>query len=677
MTRIELDHDGIAEALRSDGLRGAVRQAAEEVAAEVRGRGLRTQDGEPLSVRVHAPRPQRLRLVAVTNPLGRVWRYDYDPAGNLVREKDFTGRELRYDYDAAGRLVRRTNGAGETVDYVRDARGNVVEQRTPDETTSFTFDAVGRMTRAVNAHADVRFEHDAMGRVTAETVNGRTLSSAYDLAGRRTHRRTPTGAESAWTYNGAHQPTTLRTAGHTLAFRHDPVGDEVERVLGTRPVLTQTWDAAHRLVAQTPGSTGTRHYRYRRDGRLHSIEDPRTGGRRFDLDAAGRITAVTGTDRVERHTYDRAGAVVGVADVHHQRDAQGRVVLRRRKTLSGKFLTWRYRWNAEDRLIGVTTPDGTTWRYRYDPLGRRIAKERLAPDGETAFARTDFTWDGTALAEQVDAPGVATSWDYEPASHRPATQLRRALDADQHWIDREFHSIITDLVGAPAELLDARGDVIWRSSRGLWGAGDGPTPLRFPGQYHDPETGLHYNFQRYYDPLAGRYASVDPLGLTGGPNLDGYVDNPMHRVDPLGLTTTCTTPPPRPSNSPHYSVAYEAELDSSHFPGRSANHHFSEANRQLHAAFQSDPAFARSMEQLYPGIVDGVAPGPRGGFPRRGPIPGVDGGDPPLTWHHHPTRPGVLQLIPYEHHTAAGPVQGSLHPNGRGGMENWGGGRRR
>jgi hypothetical protein len=53
------------------------------------------------------------------------------------------------------------------------------------------------------------------------------------------------------------------------------------------------------------------------------------------------------------------------------------------------------------------------------------------------------------------------------------------------------------------------------------------------------------------------------------------------------------------------------------------------------------------------------------------PIRGVDG----LTWHHHPTRPGVLQLIPRAHHKAKGPVQKSLHPDGRGGMQNWGGGR--
>jgi RHS repeat-associated protein len=343
-------------------------------------------------------------------------------------------------------------------------------------------------------------------------------------------------------------------------------------------------------------------------------------------------------------------------------------------------MTWRYSWDAEDRLIGATTPDGARWRYRYDALGRRVAKQQLGADGTEVLAQVEFTWDATTLAEQVDSSGQAMSWDYEPGGHRPATQVRRVLSGSQEWVDQEFYSIVTDLVGAPAELVDSAGSTVWRSAHSLWGEATGPlgpTPLRFPGQYFDQETGLHYNFQRYYDPLAGRYASCDPLGLTGGPVPDGYVDNPLHRIDPLGLTTSCTDPPPRPADSPAYSVAFEAELDPGHYPGRSENFHFSEGNRQLHQAFQSDPAFARAMEEMYPGIVDGVAPGPRGGFPRRGPIPGVDGDPPPLTWHHHPTREGVLQLIPYEHHRAPGPVQGSLHPDGRGGMENWGGGRRR
>ncbi|WP_167400247.1 RHS repeat-associated core domain-containing protein, partial [Pseudomonas qingdaonensis] len=60
-------------------------------------------------------------------------------------------------------------------------------------------------------------------------------------------------------------------------------------------------------------------------------------------------------------------------------------------------------------------------------------------------------------------------------------------------------------------------------------------PIRFQGQYHDHETGLHYNRYRYYDPEVGRFIGQDPIKYLGGANLFAYAPNPIFWIDPLGL----------------------------------------------------------------------------------------------------------------------------------------------
>jgi YD repeat-containing protein len=320
-----------------------------------------------------------LRLTSVTNPQGLIWRYDYDPAGSLIQETDFNHRELRYVHDTAGQLIERTNGTGQTTHFAWDPLDNVVEQRSGDAVTTFGYDATGRLVRAANADAEVSFNRDALGRIVAETCNGRTLTSSYDALGRRTHRRTPSGAESYWEYGADEVPVALHTAGRTLRFGYDPAGREIQRHLGTGAVLAQTWDANHRLVSQTltasrPGAGRSssarearlvqrRSYGYRPDGYLTEIDDHFSGTRRFDLDPAGRVTAVHGAGWTERYAYDPAGNITDAAwpapphseslnadsrggreyagtlirragNVRYQHDAQGRITLRQQKRLS-------------------------------------------------------------------------------------------------------------------------------------------------------------------------------------------------------------------------------------------------------------------------------------------------------------------------------------------------------
>ncbi|MFJ8539183.1 putative T7SS-secreted protein [Streptomyces sp. NPDC093591] len=534
----------------------------------------------PDGVRYTFTHDTELRLTQVTNPQGLTWNYEYDPAGRLVAETDFDNRTVAYEHDSAGQLAVITTALGQTIRFERDVLGRVVRKDAAGAVTTYTYDVTGGLAQATNQDAILTLQRDEAGRLISETVNGRTLTYTYDALGRRISRTTPTGASCTWAYDVAGNRATLTTAGRTLTFTHDAAGRELTRHIGDALTLTSAYDPLGRLTKQeltSPDNHRLTHraYTYRADGNVTAIDDHLNGARRFDLDAAGRVTRVHASSWTESYVYDAAGnqthaswpdsmpggeatgdrvytgtRIIRAGSVRYEHDEAGRITLRQKTRLSRKPDTWQYTWDAEDRLTLVVTPDGMTWRYRYDPLGRRIAKQRLAPGGETVAEQTDFTWDGTTLAEQTThtpgttQPAISLTWDHHGL--HPLAQTERkthtAAGAPQQEIDSRFYAIVTDLVGAPSELIDEHGDIAWRSRTTIWGAtawsrtAIAYTPLRFPGQYHDRETGLHYNFFRHYDPGTARYLSLDPLGLLPAPNPVTYVDNPHSQIDPLGLS---------------------------------------------------------------------------------------------------------------------------------------------
>ena len=113
-------------------------------------------------------------------------------------------------------------------------------------------------------------------------------------------------------------------------------------------------------------------------------------------------------------------------------------------------------------------------------------------------------------------------------------------DCEIYW----YHTELNDL---PERVTDEDGQTVWRGQFSTWGETERelsvpqwqvPQNLRFQGQYLDRESGLHYNLFRYYDPVAGRYTQMDPIGLAGGINTYSYVGDPLVWVDPLGLMCT-------------------------------------------------------------------------------------------------------------------------------------------
>ncbi|AJF66048.1 putative T7SS-secreted protein [Streptomyces vietnamensis] len=513
----------------------------------------------PDGVRYEFAHDSNLRLTRVTNPQGLTWDYAYDAAGRLVEETDFDDRTLGYAYDESGRLTSRTNGLGQEISFERDSLGRIVRKDAEGAVSTYEYDVFDQLATATGPDATLARLRDRYGRLVSETVNGRTLSFEYDAVGRRTGRTTPGGSKSTWSYDAAGRRTELTSSGRTLSFTHDALGRETSRRIGDFANLSSSFDTMGRLTAQeVTGGSGRRlqhrAYTYRADGGLIGITDELSGARRFDLDQAGRVLAVHAHNWTERYAYDDAGnqteaswpsthpshsstgaraytgtRITTAGSVRYEHDAQGRIVLRQKTRLSRKPDTWRYEWDAEDRLTSVTTPDGTVWRYGYDPLGRRISKQ-------SPFETVHFTWDGATLCEQT-TEDITLTWDH--AGLRPLAQTERRTVPDS--TDERFFAIVTDLVGTPTELVSESGDVAWRTRATLWGTttwtrdATAYTPLRFPGQYFDPESGLHYNHFRYYDPESARYLSPDPLGLAPAPNPATYVHNPHTWSDPLGL----------------------------------------------------------------------------------------------------------------------------------------------
>ncbi len=98
-----------------------------------------------------------------------------------------------------------------------------------------------------------------------------------------------------------------------------------------------------------------------------------------------------------------------------------------------------------------------------------------------------------------------------------------------------------DHLNRPIRMTDAAKASVWDVVWAPWGnvysiSGTATLDARFPGQWYQLESGLHYNWHRHYDPTLGRYTQPDPLGFVDGPSVYGYaLADPGATIDRFGL----------------------------------------------------------------------------------------------------------------------------------------------
>lgn len=522
-------------------------------------------------------------LIGLTNELGETYRIDVDLASRVVREVGFDGRALTFRYDRAGRCIETMNGLQKITKLERDALGRIVRQLVPGrpslerpipppEEVVFEYDARGDLVRARNPAADLLFERDALGRIVRERAGDMAIESRYDAAGRRVLRRTTAGHVTGYDIDGngllrglavlpdqawmdfdpaaLHAGIRPELAPWSMHLTRDASGAETERKLPGGVVARWGHDVSGRPAVHRVTHAGADvmrlEYTWRSDDQIGAVAEAGKGVTRYEHDRRSYLVAAHRPDGTTQHrapdpagnlfrtperndrVYTRGGVLAQADGVKYTHDADGNMV----EKLLPTGERWTYQWDGAGQLREVVRPDGQAVAFAYDALGRRVRKEM----GGSATA---YVWDGNDMVHEVRPDMGVTTWEFEPETFAPVAKIEG---------DRRY-GVVTDHLGTPLALFDDAGEVAWKAQLDVYGAAQTDVmrtscPWRWPGQYADEETGLHYNRFRYYDPSSQRYVACDPIGLSGGAMLYLYPANLSVQTDPFGLE--CKVHPPQP-----------------------------------------------------------------------------------------------------------------------------------
>ncbi len=367
-----------------------------------------------------------------------------------------------------------------------------------------------------------------------------------------------------------------------------------------------SYDRAGRLSALTKTS-GSGHaqdsttYQYDPNGNLTSSQRERAGtkttrtyrtdpGHNKLLGFSQTSTSGTGSASTSvTHQYDAAGNLQSDGLHHYHYDSQGR--LQSSQTGQGADApTTRYAHNALGQRVFKTEPLFAAASGNGKQTHSTLDDEEEDP-GLLQTLRDFFTQLWNPTKSEAEHLGWAYVYDEEGSLlgeygmggaqsagqsqylYLPTAQGPIPIAAE---IDSRLYAIHTDHLGTPRRLTQADGQAAWQWAYTPYGD-EAPTlgakrftnettnpttgstniapvrfNLRYPGQYFDEESGLHYNYFRSYDPRTGRYTQSDPIGLDGGFNRFSYVGgNPLQLKDPSGLNSEMCFYPGFDQDWPH------------------------------------------------------------------------------------------------------------------------------
>lgn len=378
------------------------------------------------------------RLVAKTDPRGETTTREYDPFGRLARVARPDGAERAFEYDAAGRRIRERllgepPGGGDAVTWAEsttdyDALGRAIREHahafnpTDDGdshrklTTESYFDPDGRLVETVDpTGASTAYDYDGLGRRTeVRGPDGTVISREFDDTNRtveRTVERTGTGPDGARTTQVSQTVRRLDEQGRTVArvdaagnertWEYDSLGNRVREVDPAGTTHRTEYDVFGRKIADDDGGARST---YDRDesGAVLRVTDPLGNATTVSRDALGRVTRVTRGAAERRYEYDDAGNRITVVD-------ENGAVRRRAFDPVGRL-------SAETVGVGSVNPPSA--RPNYEPATRGRREFAYTPAGEIARATNDdatvereYDSLGRLVADSIDGRRVEMAYD--------------------------------------------------------------------------------------------------------------------------------------------------------------------------------------------------------------------------------------------------------------------------